>query len=293
MNDKEIIRLLDTYGHLRHNPSFPGGKNLRTEDIALLTLDDQVVKDAVRSLQQFDANMEFLSRKHHHRSTIFDGDIGPATQELLELPRCSCPDYMAAQGSGSWPAGCPWNPPRYQQNHYIRVRVNEDTRPQHLDWETIKRETRQAYAQMGLVVVYVPWTQGTEQSEVSVRWKPLSGSTIGLAWYNNGTCHDNVNHYLDPGYQASTHLQTILHMHELGHNNNLSHTRGGIMNPSILNVTTSWQGDPSQTALTEYFGGQPVSLEEEEEEEPTSDIWRTVVVKLQGEEYLLTPRPGV
>jgi hypothetical protein len=48
-------------------------------------------------------------------------------------------------------------------------------------------------------------------------------------------------------------------MHELGHNAGLDHSRGGVMNPSIVSgLAPSWAGDPSEPILNRYYGGEPI-----------------------------------
>jgi hypothetical protein len=47
--------------------------------------------------------------------------------------------------------------------------------------------------------------------------------------------------------------------HELGHNSGLGHSRGGVMNPSIINgLPVSWKNDPSESQLRKWYGGEPV-----------------------------------
>lgn len=43
----------------------------------------------------------------------------------------------------------------------------------------------------------------------------------------------------------------------------MSHSRGGIMNPSITSgvfTKSAWRGDPSESILKRWFGGVPVDL---------------------------------
>jgi hypothetical protein len=66
---------------------------------------------------------------------------------------------------------------------------------------------------------------------------------------------------LDSSFGPNEATEADLLCHEMGHNMNLNHTRGGIMNPSLSNKTTfdGWtSSDPSWNTLVRFFGGEPV-----------------------------------
>ena len=90
----------------------------------------------------------------------------------------------------------------------------------------------------------------------------LAGSTIGLAIVGRGqSCRTSIWAKFDPGYQPANVVRewTSLVKHELGHNMGLSHSQGGVMNPSIIaGLPVSWRGDPSEPILSRWFGGKPV-----------------------------------
>jgi len=263
MNDREIMGWLHRYGHFA-NRLHAESHNVTEKDLDHLKLTDETVRQAVASLQGFDANMESLCFQHHGRSAIPDGEIGPATRELMNLPRCGCPDFAPASdeatGGGSWPSGCLDGTAGVPDDiHAIRIDVNAGTMPAHVrkDWTRIKQLCIAAYAEVGLMVIYVEYG---ERSEVDLKWKSFGGSTIGLAQFNDQRCSDNVFQYLSKTYRANATLLGTLHIHETGHNVNLRHTRGGIMNPSILRTANDWSDDPSYSSLRKYFGGEPLPV---------------------------------
>jgi len=282
--DRQLLERMHKSGAF-WDPRFPGSHVIELADITKTKLDTIEVKDAVRAFQESDTSLDDFAREVHGRDAVPDGEVGPATRKLATIERCPVPDHAppdgvdfsgydpqeiqmlrsyqkrstaAATGSGSWPASCDWS----NGVHHVRVAVNHSTRPGHVsddDWKEMWGACAAGYAEMGLRMTEVPWADKTDDSEINLWWRRLSGSTIGLAEFNNGTCTDNVFHNLDPGYSQSTHAKSVLMFHEFGHNMNLQHTRGGVMNPSIIpRLEVSWKGDPSERTMRRFFGGEQV-----------------------------------
>ena len=262
-----IVDWLFKYGHFE-NPAFPNALNVTQADVdsGKLTTDDLVVKEAVQSIQQLDINMEALSHFVHGRAAIADGDVGQATMSLLALPRCQVPDYQVeaddpqyAGGTGSWPIpGCD---PQHKDTHSVRVNLDTSRCPRKvLDYlpECIENVERIS-ADVGIHVRHI-LDGNPRDAEHDVRWEPIAGGVIGYAYFPRpGTCNQTVNARLDTGYQPDAHMFSTLMIHEYaGHSFRLEHTRGGIMNPSILRTELSWRNDPSFRTLQRYFGGEPI-----------------------------------
>jgi hypothetical protein len=256
--EKQYIRTLFELGHF-YNPATPNGHNVLIKDLDTLTLNHQLVKDAVRSLQDMGGEVfNQICLKHHGRNASFDGEFGPATNQLFNTPRCGQPDYKLPEkigqkkltGSGSWPSAC--------AKSGVKIYYNKANIPSSIKdkWLAIQIEVFKAYADIGLKLVEV---SNASEANIRVSWKVLVGSTIGLAYYNNQSCSDVVDQYLDPGY---TQYMFELHAHETGHNCNLDHCGGGksIMSPYIVPVTPhAWNDwDCSYSVLKRYFDGKPV-----------------------------------
>lgn len=265
MTERQIIQLLWDLGHFR-NPAHPETWNVTAAALDRLRLGDAVVKAAARSYQEFLAvALEPLSAQHHGRMPVYDGEIGPATRELLAIERCGCPDFgegvAAATGSGSWPAGCD---PRFAAYHAITVNVKPQGMPGFLQsvFATVWSNVTAAYAEIGLKLIRA---DGDTAANIQISFEALAGSTIGLAIVGRGQrCGTSIWAKFDPGYQPANVVRewTSLVKHELGHNMGLSHSQGGVMNPSIVpGLPVSWLGDPSVPILTRWFGGQPVPTE--------------------------------
>lgn len=273
MQPYEIIETLWKYGHF-HNPDYPTGivipppsDNLEflipPNRLKFLSLRDEPVKQAIKSYQQyFKREFDGFAIQSHNRPGIVDGEIGPATIELLKMERCGLPDFQLMEtGSGSWPAGCH---PDWPNNHTFTVQMNKSGMPSFLNdviepaWDLC----RAAYADMGIVFIreddnnkantYVTWTRGSG-------W-------IGLAIVgNNQRCGTRIWAKFDNRYQPNDIVNQWARLlaHEFGHNMGMSHSRGGIMNPSLISGkfdTNEWRGDPSENILKRWFGGVPIDL---------------------------------
>lgn len=276
MNALEINEWLWKFGHFR-NPVFEETLyNVGRQDLGALAFSDQEMRDAVRSLQMSDYNAELLSQKHHGRPIQYDGEIGPATLELLSLPRCEVPDFgegsgreEGATGSGSWlSSGCD---PEHQGIHSIRVGIDTQNAPDGVAvylGEALAI-ARACNAEMGISVRYI-LNPGSQKVEISKVFGGLGGTTIGRNYFYQGGCK-TIEGWLssrwDPGraiYWAG------LEVHETGHGFGLQHTRGGIMNPSILKINPlTWKSDPSHQRMVAYFTGKPIGPVPEPPAPPT------------------------
>lgn len=258
---RAVIQHLRWFGHLgRYNTRFPEAADVDDGKLDLLSLTDKPVQSALESYQRLDANYPELVRKHHNREPIYDGRMGPATYDLLMLPRCIVADFgpeAEPRGSGSWPSGgCD---PTSNSEHSIRIGISTDQAPDVVKQYMQKSldAVAKAYAEIGLKIRYI--LDGTEPVEISKKFEFLAGTTIGWNQFPQpGTCRQTIQGRLDSSWAPSDwRLWAVLEQHETGHGVGLRHTNGGVMNPSILLVPVSWKNDPSTVMLTRYFGGKP------------------------------------
>ena len=266
MTDREIIQLLMDTGHLCH----PFGKyvgEVPKEYASETPLSDPRFERALASYQDFMSEcLDPLCITHHGRSARADGISGPATRELLELPRCGCPDYgeevhaadvSAAVGTGSWKR-CHDVGDFHAANAYI----DDKYMPAFLKsvWDEVWERSAAAYAEIGL-----RWTRVENKSEANtiVSFERGRKSWIGLAIVGqNESCTSRIWAQFLASYNPSdtVAMWTELVLHELGHNASLQHSRGGIMNPSIMRgLAPTWKGDPSESILKRYYGGEPIT----------------------------------
>lgn len=280
MSPQEIIRRLWDLGHF-HNPANPTG--VKESDLATLKLTDKVVRVAMASYQEFMAvDFDRFSAVHHGRPGICDGDVGPASIDLLNIERCGHPDYEmsveAATGSGSWPAGCH---PDWPGVHTFTVQVDKSGMPSFLGqkddpnslFEQAFARMREAYANIGIVFIR---EDKNNKANTLVSWQRGSG-WIGLAIVpNRFSCGLRIWAKFDNRYAPSQMFDQWARLlaHEFGHNMGMSHSRGGIMNPSISSgpfTKTAWRGDPSEAILRRNFGGEPIVINPPKPEPPKPD----------------------
>lgn len=328
MASKSTI-LVEAFKKRAGDPKFPNFRNLDLARVKKMDGTEPDAKDLIRSYQNSDDNYSALVLAFHKRVPDFDGEIGPATEALAEIrmnPELACPmpDFplppgatfdtgdpelnaafesqqrAEAMGSGSWPS-C--DPTRTGVNSF---RVNlamancPSTVKAYLD-KALEAVVK-AYAEIGCALRYVK-DGDPKECEISKKFQSLAGSVIGWNEFPNpGTCNQVINGRLDTGYAPSDYRYWAnLECHETGHGVGLQHTRGHIMNPSILLVwPLRWFGGPSESTMRRYFGGEPVPVTGEPlPPPPTGDKhWFKGLELMKGSEstgqhFILAPKPQV
>jgi len=295
------IRTAWETGHF-WSPDNLDGLNVRQADLKLLKPDDDVVVRAMISMSRGDTTRYTRAvLDNHGRQPTFDGVIGPAIAEMvIEGNRCPVPDHapppgvvfafddpdlqqvverMQAQpavGSGGNWAGCNG----IGQFHCAAMQVNPaGMNPRVVPlWRQVMLNVRQMYAGIGLLWKFIDMDgvdlltgeqfNGNIQTELS--FVSRSDGWIGLAIVTrNEGCSSKIwlkllNSYVggSTDIQIINQISTLL-AHEGGHNAGLSHSNGGVMNPSIvtgLPVGIWPESDPSTRTLRTLYGGQPVPI---------------------------------
>ena len=257
MNNQEIVEFLRWTGHLE----YPHGK----EQGVPSSNPNKVIEssqglNSVASYQAFEAEqIDRLCLREHSRPARFDGEIGPATIRAMQAPRCGCQDYgpkvQPATGSGSW-KGCH----DIGDFHSAKVRVDKSGMPAFLApfFGDVWSRMEAAYMDIGLKF----YQSGSNSGNIDFSFVSSSRGWIGLAVVGQQeSCNSNIWCKFLARYQPANVLNewTTLIMHELGHNAGLHHSRGGVMNPSIVQgLAPTWRGDPSESILVRYYGGVPI-----------------------------------
>lgn len=316
MTIKEILREAFLRGHA-WNPAYPNLQNVDMGRIQKMNGTERDAKDMMASRQAADINMwHLVAAFHAGRQPSIDGDIGPATRALLTIPRCSMPDHPPppgaafdygdadlngavrsyqefaeySGGTGSWPKGCD---PQAKDVHSVVVSMQtsaaSSTQKEYL--KEVLALVEKCEAEMGQSIRHV-LDGSTSGAQHDVRFQVIAGGVIGFAYFPTpNTCNQTVTARLDNTFNPSALTFANLCVHEYkGHSDGLEHTRGGIMNPSIITINPlSWKGDPHEKTKTRYFGGVaiptgPTSPPPTDPTDPTPDPWRgaSVSVSLPG-----------
>ena len=276
-SDHDVIDLLLRTGHL----AYPFGSPQELPKEAALPLTHPTVEKAVASYQDFMSEcLDPLCLRHHGRPAKHDGVIGAATRVLFAQPRCGCEDYgdkvQPAIGTGSW-KGCH----DVGDFHAATVYVDDRGLPGFLRpvWDKVWDRTAAAYDEIGLRFTRVP-EEG--DSNTTISFVPRAPGWIGLAVVGqNESCNSHIWAKFLATYNPddTVGFWTELVMHELGHNACLQHSRGGIMNPSIMRgLPPSWIDDPSESILRKLYGGEPVGGDDPPDDPDDPPIPGTVQV---------------
>lgn len=190
---------------------------------------------------------------------------GMSDEEVFNIPRCGCPDYpVIDSGSGSWPIGCnPDNP----SVHSVKYYVNKSNMPPFLSetFEVSWDLMRKAYVNVGLQII----RSNVVSSYNSLVTFERGRGWIGLAIVGRGQrCSTRMWAKFDTRYGSTFSKDRLINQwafllaHELGHNCGMSHTRGGIMNASLINGTFTerqWLVDVAFPIMKRYYGGLPIT----------------------------------
>lgn len=237
--DSDIVEKLVRYGYL--SGAAPSAK-----------LTDATVREALSRYQDFCFYpLDSIVRRKHGRGLRADGDVGPATRELFDMPRCEFPDFgVDLSGSGSWPMPC--------QKKGVKYHIDWRSAPQPVldQREKFEADWVEIWRRVGVKLVRVATAA---EANIYVTFGAFVGGTIGLAYYNNGSCSDRCSLKMSSSYVGENRG---LFKHEGGHTMRMGHTRGGTMNPYILEEEDPdgfWlPTDPSWPTVVRFFDGVPV-----------------------------------
>lgn len=281
----------------------------------------------IRSLQLSDINYDPIVSSFFKGKLVpdYDGDIGPATMGLLQLPRCPLPDVappkgaafdtgdewlnkaiesmqlqeeafaeaIVSQGSGSWNVGCD---PERQDAHSMRIRINTSGAPAAV--VAYLKDALDACAlcsaELGLAKRYII-DDNNAVAELTKTFVRLGGGTIGINYFNTPNTCNRITGVFSNSYAPSWKLWANLEEHETGHGCGFNHTRGHIMNPSIVLVwPLSWIGSPTEAQFRRVFGGKKIAptrlfnqpVPPDNPDNPPPAPHKLIEIQYEGETYV-------
>jgi len=196
---------------------------------------------------------------------------------------------MLNSGSGSWPKGCD---SEYPDHHVATFYVNRNSFTDYFEgpvsafdldslvsagvwgpkekiydlWsgKSILDVATDLYIETYLRVgVLHKLVSDVNDANINIKMKFIPGNVIGYAYFNNGSCGDQVDHFLDSSYEANLRDFTQLLSHEGGHNNNLEHEfRREDRHKSVMSYTTPDHYCGFSTGEAPYIPPRDQSMDE-------------------------------
>jgi hypothetical protein len=233
------------------------------QNLGSLSLRDAVVRNAVNNYQWFcQSVLDELTQKYHGRAAIIDGDLGPATHDLLHQKRCGFPDYLPPKGKkfshpflskniqagileGNWPDDCR---NRLHSSFDMSLRglsqskLEDLTHEAHKNWNdsldvTLTFEKDREYA----------------RCDIYSKGKPLPGSTLAWSELAISDCTFIADQAYDTTISWSEPLYVTTKTHEDGHALGFNHVRdsAATMFWQINSAAKQRRGKPNATDLAE------------------------------------------
>lgn len=298
------------------NPALPNLHNIDEGRVKLMTGTEQDAKDMLRSRQSYDINFDTLMSAIYSRfppnpdklGLYGQGDDGPALQQLVDSPRCPLPDFppppnavfhyddpdlqkavesMQAAAANPPISGPYWRGCDSQRTDVHSLVIGIDTKEAPsvflANQEKILEARRACAAEIGVSVRFVINPQSMDGLQQYQVYHYIAGGVIGMNYFpSSNSCGRIPNGSMDSSYNPSNwQLHANLGCHESeGHGFGFNHTRGGIMNPSIVLVwPLSWKGDTGWSQVTRYYPAKPLEGEPGPNPPPTSPASQRVYLK--------------
>ena len=243
LTDREIIDLLYKYGHFRC-PEMGGSPE--AGEIRSMAIKDKAVKTALQSYQEWFADdLDQLCMMVHHRDAVIDGEIGPATRLLMNLPRCAVPDYPIEEAaSRNWPKDCRGN---ITTNYKMTLKGLSQQDIRDLITESHNQWNRAIDVRMRLD------QEAGSNVKIYTQAEDLSGSTLAWSHLARGSCSSRLSQRFDLRRNWSGNMFITVKTHEDGHALGANHVKdsSATMYPSINKAARGRRGYPNKTDLQE------------------------------------------
>lgn len=263
MTDAELIERLYEWGHFR-NPAYPDTHDVSQADLPNLTLEDNVVQDAVRSYQDFFApDVDSLALALHGRRMIVDGGVGPATRSVALRPRCGVPEYGSEPQQANWPDECR----REITVSYNLTALNLPASAVRVEWQRALESWERLIG-----VRFQLLDDFSTRSRIWARARALPGSTLAWSYLAQDSCAASLEQAYDQTTIWSSGFLQATICHEVGHALGAQHSRSqrAIMYPSITDVVIPSSDDVAAMRSLGY--GEPFQPDEPDTPDIPGDI---------------------
>jgi hypothetical protein len=212
--------------------------------LAKLTLADPVVQGAIRSYQTwFIDDLNSGCQRYHRKPATADGLIGPATADVLQLPRCGMPDF-ARPGEplpASFPDSC-----RNQITTSYRMSLSGLSDSQ---LKALWVEADQNWADV-IDVGFEPRLDDYPNTNIHSSEASLGGSILADQFLSQGRCGDRLRGRFDNRVWAILlFLATCTHEH--GHALGVGHSNDSLatMYAMITQASMARRGKPNSSDI--------------------------------------------
>lgn len=278
MESAEIIERLYSLGHF-NNPARETG--VRLADLPKLRLTDAVVREAIRSYQDY------------MRGEVGTDDAhAPAFAELIEAPRCGFPDFPVDDAGerlyasdtpleANWPISC------RMRLKYGRI------------FETLRGLTKTQVDQM-LIAAMNCWNYSLEVSLTpnGENWAksgahvwcdaaPLSGPTLAWSYLANNDCNSPKQQRINSGRAWEFWFAVTTMAHEIGHVLGHQHLSepGALMRPEINQQSLGRKG---WQAAADFGQSKRLGYTVKNTSRPSDEV----MIRIPGSDPGPTPGPG-
>lgn len=233
---------LQQWGHFA-NPAMPNAMDAQA-DVDDLDLADLAAREAIRSYQEFFRDtIDEVSQEVHRRDSVADGEVGPATERVLHMPRCGQPDYAVSE-EANWPTDCRGSLKAGRDFDSLPGLTKEET---DMVWWAITNNLTAAIADLEITPVFDDPVR--LQMDFWAFLRRLSGST--LAWHELAT--SDCSAVLDGAWDSDRDWSVIgaatTGTHEFGHGLGMNHNNdsSALMYPIINSAARARRGWPNRT----------------------------------------------